>query len=261
MFCTECGAKLNSGAKFCGRCGTAISLEEQEENNDLNQKNQQNKSASSSTGLNEEGKYHPWLAARRGVKTKPPAPKGYDPGLATSRQTQKSISERINWKEQIPISRYIARHIDIGLVVVLFLIYLNQIPGSTPIRTLSDFYSLYLASFLLLQLIIEPLLICYFGTTPGKALYGIKVLNSNYSKLSFLTAFKRSLRVYWWGNLFGFGPLMMWANIAALNSYLREGITDWDKKYSLLYTSKINSSRRHFTHLFFVAFTFIIFVI
>ena len=39
MFCTECGAKLNSGAKFCGKCGTAISLEEQEENNDLNQKN------------------------------------------------------------------------------------------------------------------------------------------------------------------------------------------------------------------------------
>ena len=91
MFCTECGAKLNSGAKFCGKCGTAISLEEQEENNDLNQKNQQNKSAPSSTGLNEEGKYDPGSAASRGVKTKPPAPKGYDPGLAASRGETPSI--------------------------------------------------------------------------------------------------------------------------------------------------------------------------
>ena len=65
MFCTECGATLNSGAKFCGKCGTAISLEEQEENNDLNQKNQQNISAPSSTRLNDQGKYDPGLASSR----------------------------------------------------------------------------------------------------------------------------------------------------------------------------------------------------
>ena len=88
MFCTECGAEVQSGAKFCGKCGTAISLKEQKENNDLNQKDQQNKSAPSSTGLNKEEKYDPGLAASRGVKTKSPAPKGYDPGLERSRRPE-----------------------------------------------------------------------------------------------------------------------------------------------------------------------------
>ena len=106
MFCTECGAEIKSGAKFCGKCGTAISIEEQEEKNDLNQKNQQNQSAPSSTGLNDQGKYDPGLAASRGVKTKSPVPKGYDPGLKRSRRNQQSRQpQRPLYKSDIKVNQ------------------------------------------------------------------------------------------------------------------------------------------------------------
>ena len=86
MFCTECGAELKSGAKFCGKCGSAISFPKEEENGDLYQNSKPNKSESISAGLPEQGKFDSGLAASKRGKAKAQEPKGYDPGLARSRK-------------------------------------------------------------------------------------------------------------------------------------------------------------------------------
>ena len=55
MFCTECGAEIKSGGKFCGKCGIAISFGE--DNFALNQTSQTNESSSYSAGHDQQRKY------------------------------------------------------------------------------------------------------------------------------------------------------------------------------------------------------------
>ena len=56
--------------------------------------------------MNDQGKYDPGLAASRGVKTKSPAPKGYDPGLERSRRNQQSRQpQRPLYKSDIKVNQ------------------------------------------------------------------------------------------------------------------------------------------------------------
>jgi len=72
MLCTECGAELKSGARFCGKCGSAISFPKEEENGDLNKNSKLNNSESISAGLSDQGKYYPGLdRSRKDVSANP----------------------------------------------------------------------------------------------------------------------------------------------------------------------------------------------
>lgn len=42
MICTNCGAELKSGAKFCGQCGTAITSQEVDESTKANDESKPN---------------------------------------------------------------------------------------------------------------------------------------------------------------------------------------------------------------------------
>lgn len=76
----------------------------------------------------------------------------------------------------------------------------------------------------------EPMMLFYFGTTPGKALLGIKIGDLYEKKISYITTMKRGFLVW----LIGFGagiPLIsIFTMIAAWDRLTNKGTTIWDEK-------------------------------
>ena len=75
---------------------------------------------------------------------------------------------------------------------------------------------------------IEPLLLHYFGTTPGKWLLGLKVVNHDGSRLDLQAAIRRSLRVMFSGVGFGWPLLVLFCQALSLFTAKRLGTTIWD---------------------------------
>jgi len=76
--------------------------------------------------------------------------------------------------------------------------------------------------------VIEPLLLHYFGTTPGKWLLNLKVVNLDGSRLDLPSAIRRSLRVMFTGVGFGWGPLAIFCQALSIFTAKRLGTTLWD---------------------------------
>jgi uncharacterized RDD family membrane protein YckC len=75
---------------------------------------------------------------------------------------------------------------------------------------------------------IEPLLLHYFGTTPGKWLLGLAVVNLDGSRLDLPSAVRRSLRVMFTGVGFGWPILAVFCQALSLFTAKRLGTTLWD---------------------------------
>ncbi len=134
-----------------------------------------------------------------------------------------------------PTARLLARFVDYGLYAVLYgsIINLQEIP--------------YHASLLLQvnpllwlpMILLEAWMLSTWGTTPGKALLGIRVTTfGDAPRLSFLRAFARAFMVF----CFGMGLMMPLTLLVMLAfSYWllrRRGITSWDARCSTLPTQQ-----------------------
>ena len=213
MICSNCGEKLQPSSKFCGKCGTPISLE---------------KKAEVIKGPQESEK----IASKRKDKS----------------------------KNRIPLSRFFARLFDValcGALMGIFFVDRTWLMSLDAEASRSAYLSLGIAITWVWHLIVEPFLISMIKTTPGKALYGIRVCGFNNSRLNIFISFKRSIRVFVQGLFIGFPLLSFLAMFVSLVSYLKDGITYWDKKYSIVITSKISSSRRYITHLIIITLVFL----
>lgn len=100
------------------------------------------------------------------------------------------------WKEDaaprinLPWRRYWARSLDYSICVLL-------VGGLLHLFPVWDYNRFPLN--LLAMLLLEPLALCLFGTTPGKAIFGIRVLNPDGGKLDYDTALERTWTVLWEG--------------------------------------------------------------
>ena len=100
-----------------------------------------------------------------------------------------------------PWRRYFARGLDFSLSILLlaFLWY----------TVLDQFFTgreTFLLTWLLpvgVTLLLEPLLLYRFGTTPGKWIMGIRVLDPDGGKLSLSAAFSRTISCLWWSQGMG----------------------------------------------------------
>ena len=75
---------------------------------------------------------------------------------------------------------------------------------------------------------IEPMLLHYFSTTPGKWLLGLRVVNTDGSRLDPAAATRRSLRVVFTGIGFGWGLLAVFCQALSLFTAKRLGTPLWD---------------------------------
>ncbi len=75
---------------------------------------------------------------------------------------------------------------------------------------------------------LEALLIQHYGTTPGKWLLGLHVVNKDGSRLDLAAAISRALRVMFTGVGFGWGLLAVFCQALSLFTAKRLGVTLWD---------------------------------
>lgn len=100
------------------------------------------------------------------------------------------------WKEDaapginLPWRRYWARMLDYSICVLLVSWLLHLFPVWDHNRFPLN---------LLAMLLLEPLALCLFGTTPGKAIFGIRILDPEGGKLDYDTALERTWTVLWEG--------------------------------------------------------------
>lgn len=89
----------------------------------------------------------------------------------------------------------------------------------------------YVLGFLALPLvmILDAAVIAMTGTSPGKAIAGLKVRDLDGRKLTFETAARRNLQVYWKGLAIGLPILNLVAYGSGYSAVKEAGLTSWDE--------------------------------
>ena len=145
----------------------------------------------------------------------------------------------------IPWARYFARMFDSIFICFIFVLPLNFL-GVKVSYTIVEF--LIIMPFI--SIFFEPFCYSLFGTTPGKFLYSIKVLNKNGSKLSLKKALKRSLQVWIRGNGFNIAFIVAITNLVSYRYYQKNKETPWDRNLNINYQiGKISNSRIIITNI------------
>lgn len=156
-----------------------------------------------------------------------------------------------------PLSRFLARILDYSLFYTLFVLPLF-------FTSLIDHDMTHVICVLLIPLFwipFEALSISLLGTTPGKALFGIQVRDSNGKKLPLITSFKRALSIWIKGLGLNLPVLNIALAVRQFNAIRKTGRTSIDQKLNInLYYKKrsrfravIGSLLIAFFSLFFVA--------
>jgi len=137
-----------------------------------------------------------------------------------------------------PWLRWAARWIDTCIFALVIALMPGFILGlaDAPPETLDTFYDSPGAdqAFGILFMVVyytflEPMMLSAWGTTPGKALLNIKVLQRNGEKLSYSQALTRSLSVWLKGMGLGIPLISLITLVRSYNFLRREGITEWDR--------------------------------
>ncbi len=128
-------------------------------------------------------------------------------------------------------SRYFARIIDmtvgitiIGIIVGISLNILNFYGSAIHIP---DILMTVLLS--IIYLLIEPIMISKFGTTPSKKLFGISIISSNNEYLNYSISMQRGFFMWAKGLAFTIPIISLIALSITYSNFTNEGVTSWDK--------------------------------
>ena len=146
------------------------------------------------------------------------------------------VADEIPRKTQFfPWARLWARSLDFVISTFLIGVLFGLILPEGSLASPADEMKLSLLGIALNVLIVEPYLISVFGTTPGKRLYGICVLNSDGKPLSFRDSVNRSLLVFVRGEWFCIPVLIAIGRLRAYSRYKQFGVTFWDELLGINY--------------------------
>lgn len=114
---------------------------------------------------------------------------------------------------------------------------------------------------MLAYVFVEPIMLCSWGTTPGKALFKIRLRRQNGTKLSYLEALSRSVSVLIKGLGLGIPLVSLFTLLNSYNHLTKEGITSWDRDGSFSVSHQvIGPLRTIFIVLLFLLFLILIMV-
>lgn len=128
--------------------------------------------------------------------------------------------------------RFWARLFDIAIYAApaWFLVGL-VFPSLFAVDTEGDMANAYLVGLLVLPLVmvIDAVVISYFGSSPGKAIAGIFVGDADGNRLTIENSLKRNALVYLKGLVLGIPLLVLIGYIYGYNAVKNDGLTSWDK--------------------------------
>ncbi len=122
--------------------------------------------------------------------------------------------------------RFMARGID----GILFALMLGYIEAFRFFHQLAGGLFIFVFASSLLWVFVESNLLSIFGTTPGKWILNIRIVNQHGNKPTLMEAFNRSMAVWWYGLGAGFLPVMMVTITAACYSMKKNSPMSWDLK-------------------------------
>lgn len=144
-----------------------------------------------------------------------------------------------------PFVRFWARMFDYALVsAMVSLVVRFEHPRPNEGESVTDFYQRYLVEMQKPEMIhfaltvflsmiawhlVEAILIHWIGTTPGKALFGIRIRTQEGERVPLLSSMGRSFYVYVVGMGFHYFPLILIGMIFSLLRLLRAGQSLWDQ--------------------------------
>lgn len=130
-------------------------------------------------------------------------------------------------RETHPWLRLLGRAIDMGLLIALAGILLGVLKA----RSVGPWVLyLYIWALSLLWIPLEALLLCYWGSTPGKWMVANSVRDAYGMRLPYHLALRRSLAVWLLGLGAGIVPLTLVAMALSYSYLVREGQTPWDER-------------------------------
>ena len=160
---------------------------------------------------------------RNGMKEGPLLPPKLNPPPIPT-DIRIKAAEKIS-KQIRPWVRYWARMIDYAVFSnLLFLLFLMIYPS---IFTINEFILFIFISFL--WVFLESYLLSTWGSTLGKSILKILVVNSDGSRIDFNDALKRSFKVWSRGMFFGIPIATFFSFIFAYYALEDKKITSWDK--------------------------------
>ncbi len=172
-------------------------------------------------------------------KTTSSAPTAFFPGTSprtdsepapAPKESDAAATKRVGWAAR----RWVARLFDLGVsaplavLIVMLLLHAMDLSVQIPLHVWIAEPVAFLAACLVLWVPFEALLLSLFGTTPGKALWGVRVASSRGGNLGPFSALHRSVGVLLRGLLLGLPPLTLLSQGWALVSYINSGTTSWD---------------------------------
>jgi len=174
----------------------------------------------------------------------PPIPKQEPQAIPSFYKVQeKEISQIRPWV------RFWARMFDLQLYSFFGGFILSIVAPSAADMPLIILSVLFVSTWVL----VEPVLLSSWGTTPGKWLLKTTVRNSKGEKLGFLDALYRSFLVWVIGLGMGLPLIYLITLLIAYGRLIRKGITFWDRKGSfVILHNRIGPIRVIVTILFFI---------
>ncbi len=139
-----------------------------------------------------------------------------------------------------PFIRFAAYAIDLGLIGLIWAGFTRLVPvhlqSSLFLNPSSGWLNLdgYLRSVIcaILFLILEPVLLASWGTTPGKCLMGLVLRQERGAKLTFQQSWKRSLSKFWYGTGAAIPIFDFVRMVCSLNTCQEGKPLPWDLKHS-----------------------------
>jgi uncharacterized RDD family membrane protein YckC len=130
-----------------------------------------------------------------------------------------------------PWLRWAARYFDVFLFsfvisTILYLIYPSAFNILDKNKSLDKAFQLFLV---LAYVFVEPIMLCTWGTTPGKAIFKIRLRQKNGEKLSYSQGLSRSCSVFTRGLGLGNPIIALFTLVYSYNHLTHYGITVWDR--------------------------------
>lgn len=149
-------------------------------------------------------------------------PEGYLAMLESGEAWSEDAPPRLN----LPWRRYWARCLDFSLYNTLVSLLLWDFQNSMIYIPIGTLFAL---------LLIEPALLSLFGTTPGKAIFGIRVTDLEGGKLSYGTALERTWTVLWEGEALRIPLICLYFRYKSLDLAEQEIPLSWETDSDLTY--------------------------
>ncbi|ABX41566.1 tetratricopeptide repeat protein [Lachnoclostridium phytofermentans] len=153
-------------------------------------------------------------------------------------ETQKEVSidksDGNNYGEFVevrPWKRFWARGLD-NILFILFVFFLLKELLQVDLMEFESFL-VYLSAIFIWTLI-EAVLLCTWGTTPGKWLFNVTIRNEDGKKLGFVSSLKRSIWVWIYGMGFGIPVITPFGLFNQYRKLTKMKSTTWDRRLRLI---------------------------